>query len=92
MEWWTEYWLRKAKKPAREAFAKRVTTEERFLQVMTATRAQRAEMLSKEPVKRPHAATWLNQERWEDEPDAVALPKRDDTDEALVQQIYGDRV
>jgi hypothetical protein len=65
--WWGEYWLHKAKKPAREAFRKQVKTEERFQQVMAATRAQGPEMLSRESSKRPHGATWLNGERWEDE-------------------------
>jgi hypothetical protein len=34
---------------------------------MAATRAQKPEMLSKEPSKRPHGASWLNGERWQDE-------------------------
>jgi len=66
--WWDEYWLRKAKKAAHVAFLKKVKTEERFERVMCATRAQKSEMLSREPGKRPHGATWLNGERWEDEP------------------------
>jgi hypothetical protein len=65
--WWKDYWLRKAKKDAREAFRKHVKTEGRFEQVMGATRAQKPEMLTREPSKRPHGATWLNGERWEDE-------------------------
>jgi hypothetical protein len=65
--WWAEYWLRKAKKAAREAFRRHVKTAVRFEQVMTATRAQKPEMLSREASKRPHGATWLNGERWEDE-------------------------
>jgi hypothetical protein len=65
--WWAEYWLHKAKKAAREAFQKHVRTEERFRQVMAATHAQKPEELTKEPSKRPHGATWLNGERWEDE-------------------------
>lgn len=69
-QWWSEYWLHKAKKAAREAFLKHVKTEARFQQVMAATRAQNSEMLSREPGKRPHGASWLNGERWEDEQDA----------------------
>lgn len=70
-EWWSQYWLRKAKKPAREAFQKRVKTEARFRQVMAATRAQAPEMLQRQSAHRPHGASWLNQERWEDEPESV---------------------
>ena len=66
-QWWAEYWLHKAKKAAREAFRKQVLTAGRFLQVMTATKAQKPEMLTRERDKRPHGATWLNGERWEDE-------------------------
>jgi hypothetical protein len=34
---------------------------------MAAVRAQKPEMLQREPAKRPYASTWLNGERWEDE-------------------------
>jgi hypothetical protein len=66
-EWWAIYWLKKAKKPACDAFRKHVKTETRFQEVMAATRAQAPEMLSREAGKRPHGATWLNGERWADE-------------------------
>jgi hypothetical protein len=66
-EFWSEYWLHKAKKAAGTAFAKHVKTEQRFHQVIAAVRAQRAEMLSRDPSKRPHGATWLNGARWDDE-------------------------
>lgn len=67
--WWAEYWLHKAKKPASDAFRKHVKTQARFDEIMAATRAQRSEMLSREQSKRPHGATWLNGERWEDDPE-----------------------
>lgn len=71
-EWWPGYWRKKAKKAAERAFQKHVRTAERFARVMAATRAQSPEMLKREPSKQPHGATWLNDERWEDEPDAAA--------------------
>ena len=52
---------------AREAFRKHVWTEARFQQIMAATRAQNSGMLAREEDHRPHGATWLNGERWEDE-------------------------
>jgi hypothetical protein len=70
--WWGEYWLHRAKKAAREAFRKQVKTSERFDQVIAATRAQKKDMLTREPSKRPHGATWLNGERWTDEITATA--------------------
>lgn len=83
-EWWSAYWLHKARKPAREAFKRHVTSEARFQQIMAAVEAQRPEMLAREPSKRPHGATWLNAERWDDEVTADATP----ADKAL-DQIYG---
>jgi hypothetical protein len=65
--WWDAYWLHRAKEPARRAFAKHVCTEERFQRVMAAVAAQAPEMLTREPQHRPHGATWLNAERWDDE-------------------------
>ena len=70
-QWWAIYWLHKARAGAETAFRKRVRTEPRFQRVMAATREQTPEMLSREPSKRPYGATWLNGERWEDEPPAI---------------------
>jgi hypothetical protein len=41
---------------------------------MRATRAQKPEMLMRDAHHRPHGATWLNGERWEDETEITALP------------------
>jgi hypothetical protein len=77
--WWAEYWLHKAKKAAREAFRVQVKTAELFRRVVAATRAQRPEMLYREESKRPHGATWLRGERWNDETAAptAAAPSDD---------------
>jgi hypothetical protein len=73
-EFWSAYWLRKAKKPALAAFCKAVKSAERFSEVMAAIAAQAPEMLRREPQHRPHAATWLASERWCDEaPAAVPI-------------------
>ena len=66
-QWWAIYWLKKDRGHALKAFKRHVLTEERFKQVMEATRAQSSEMLSREPRHRPYGATWLNGERWGDE-------------------------
>ena len=65
--WWAQYWRHVAKRAARQAFAKHVKSADRFEQIMAATKSQTAEMLSREPGKRPHGATWLTGARWEDE-------------------------
>jgi len=77
-QWWAEFWLRKAKKPASDAFRKTVLTEELFQQVIAATRAQKAEMMAREAKHRPHGATWLNDQRWLDEPAEAKQNKNDD--------------
>ncbi len=66
-DWWAAYWLHKAKKAARRAFAKQVRAEARFQEVMAAMEKQKPEMMSRQPQHRPHGATWLNGERWTDE-------------------------
>jgi hypothetical protein len=81
--WWASYWLRKSRKAARQTFGKQVKSVGRFEQVMAATQAQTAEMVSREPQHRPHGATWLHQERWEDEAATDAPVKRTERAEAL---------
>jgi hypothetical protein len=71
-EWWEIYWRKKNKKRAREAFGVYVQTLARHKQVMAATRAQTPAMMATEQRFRPHGASWLNDERWEDEPDQPA--------------------
>jgi hypothetical protein len=67
-EWWSTYWLKKSRGTAEEAFARHVTTQDRFGEVMDATKALRPEMMQRDPSKRPYGATWLNAKGWEDEP------------------------
>lgn len=69
-EWWSGYWLKVAKVDAEKAFFKHVRTAERFATVKAAMKQWAPEMLSKPRGKRPHAATWLNGARWDDELDA----------------------
>lgn len=71
--WWEIYWRKVSRKPAEKAFEKNVRSVERFDVVMAATRRQTVAMMAREPDHRPHGATWLNAERWEDAP---SLPAR----------------
>lgn len=43
--------------------------------IMDAVSAQSAEMLGREAGVRPHASTWLNQQRWNDEADPEQIEK-----------------
>ena len=72
-QFWAEYWRKAAKKPAEVAFCKNVKCIATFDAVMAAVNAQKPVMLARDPEKRPHAATWLNGERWLDEPESVGL-------------------
>ncbi len=71
-ELWEMSWSRKAKAAAKKAFRAKVTDESTWLRVRAAVQQQAPEMLRREPRYRPHLATWLNQERWNDEPDIPA--------------------
>ena len=88
-QWWPAYWRKVAKKAAQAAFKKHVKTPERFAQVMTATRTQTAAMMAREPDKRPHGASWLNGERWTDEPSQPARkgPSKSPSVDELAQSI-----
>ena len=87
--WWAIYWRRVARKPAEKAFRAHVKTEERFQQVMRATQTQTPAMEAREPDKRPHGATWLNGERWTDEPSQPARkgPSKSPSVDELAQSI-----
>jgi hypothetical protein len=81
---WGEYWRKKNKKQAQQAFRKAVPTDEVYRKVLAGIRAQRAEMLQNEPRYRPHFSTWLNGACWENEPEspigaaAQSVPTMDD--------------
>jgi hypothetical protein len=78
--WFTDFWevyrpLRsRARADALKAFLKIVTTESIFNTVMDALAVQSPEMRSREPDKRPYAATWLRGRRFDDELTAEAAP------------------
>lgn len=68
LSFWQAYPRRIGKGEARVAFAKAARAEDpnRIVQAAIAY-AQHCEELGIEPQYRPHPATWLNQERWEDD-------------------------
>ena len=86
--WWQLFWRKVAKKAALKAFQTHVKTPERFAVVMAAVRAQTPAMMARDPDKRPHAATWLNGARWDDEPSQPRKnPSKSPTIEQLAQSI-----
>jgi hypothetical protein len=82
--WWDIYFLKKSKKAAFVAFCRHVKTAARFEEVMAATRAQSPEMLTREEKHRPHGATWLNGERWND-------PTEGPRSDPILDAMYGNR-
>ena len=79
---WTAYPRRVAKGAARRAWAKAAAIADPA-RILEALEAQRAAGVFKETIYTPYPATWLNQERWEDEvgpggadPRAASLAKR----------------
>jgi len=70
---WAEYPRKTAKAAARKAWARKVGTHATAVRVTRALQAQiKAGIFQKDVDFIPHAATWINQERWEDEVPAQA--------------------
>ncbi|MBL8226970.1 MAG: hypothetical protein JNL98_00775 [Bryobacterales bacterium] len=76
-QFWALYrsWRATDKKRAKQAFLRAVKSRETFDAVIQGLDAQTPEMLRRPPDKRPHATTWLNGERWNDE---IGAPIGDD--------------
>ena len=75
-EFWELCPRKKGKGAARRAWAKAVRSIEPD-QIIESMRRFRSECIGKEPEFICHPATWLNQERWDDEPDRVVKPSEE---------------
>jgi hypothetical protein len=73
-EFWPQYWRKVSKKPAAAAFKKHATTEAIKNQIVEAVVAHSPTYLSRQPEHRPHAATWLNEQRYEEPPEDLSSP------------------
>jgi hypothetical protein len=65
-ELWPIAWRKDGKGAARKSALKICRTPERRAEILAAVKAQTPKYLEREERYRPHMATWLNQERWED--------------------------
>lgn len=74
---WQDYWRKVSKKDARHAWFVATDDSDRIVDIQRAQVAQTPEMLARPVERRPHASTWLNQERWKDE----VVPVDDDVEE-----------
>lgn len=93
---WEKYWRKKGKAEAWKSFKRAVKTPALWDAVWAALNEQWQEQMERDPQHRPHATTWLNQRRWEDEPDppkieAVVAPRRFGTDyDKLMRRLNGE--
>jgi hypothetical protein len=69
-QFWKVYPRRIGKGAARKSFEKALKLES-FDGIMAGLQRQLAYYASKEPQFIPHPTTWLNQERWSDEPQPI---------------------
>jgi hypothetical protein len=65
-QWWPLYWRKEGKIPGWKAFARHVTSEEKFKKLLAITNRLLPEMLDRKENFRPLPASWLNGEPWED--------------------------
>lgn len=86
-EFWSAYWRRIGRGAAEDKFAAKVKTKEQFDRVMQAIALQAPWMAQRDSDKRPYPATWLNQKRWEDDPDVQQTLDQRTRDELSRNQI-----
>jgi hypothetical protein len=67
-QFWAAYWRKVARVPAQAAFDRLVQDQATFEAVMKGVNEQRDSMMSRNEQHRPHASTWLEAQRWTDEP------------------------
>lgn len=91
-KFWAEYWRKDAKAIAKKSYAVHVPTGVVHKLMMAGLRAQRDKYMQRDEDKRPHASTWLNQERWNDEASPVATePKESDFVRQMMEVMADDR-
>jgi hypothetical protein len=71
LQWWALYPKGVGKRPAQEAWDKALQMGATPERLTAALQAALPELRKKDPQYIPHASTWLNQGRWEDETAAV---------------------
>jgi hypothetical protein len=85
-EFWAAYPRKIGKGQARKAYAKAVKMVPHD-EIMFGLSQQRPGMESKEAQFVPHASTWLNGERWDDEPEEPTNDPRNSRTDALLRTL-----
>ena len=68
-EFWSQYWKKAAKKHAFFSYMHKVNSDERAGLLLESMLKQRDKMLKLPDDRRPHAASWINADRFVDEPE-----------------------
>lgn len=68
-EFWEFYWRKVDKANALKAFKKYAVDEEAKDRIVAAVKAQTPQYMARDSEHRPHAATWLNARRYEEDPE-----------------------
>jgi hypothetical protein len=74
-DWFAEFWAKYPRKVDRadalKAFRKHATSEEQKNQIIRGLEKHLPALLASDKKYRPHAATWLNKRRYEEDPEGV---------------------
>ena len=81
-DFWALCPRKRGKGAARRAYAKACQSVEEET-ILDGARRWRKESIGKDPTYICHPATWLNQERWDDEPDVVVKADEDSVLQSL---------
>lgn len=68
-EFWAFYWRKVDRANALRAFKKHAVDEETKDRIIAAVKAQTPQYMARDSEHRPHAATWLNARRYEEDPE-----------------------
>jgi hypothetical protein len=82
-EFWKHAWRKTAKDPAWKAYRKKATSHAMEEIILASAKRDYPMYMQREIDVRPHMATWLNQERYNDEPEDLTSPKRTRLDEMM---------
>lgn len=66
-EFWPNYWRKVDKADARKLFGRHAVSVQEKNRIVGAVKAQAPLYFARDPEHRPHAATWLNKKRYNDE-------------------------
>ena len=82
---WPNSWKPSGKKTAHRAFVKAAIDEQTVVRIVEGMSAQIPYMLKRDMQYRPLLSTWLNQNRWEDDPKSL-MPSREGLQQRMAEK------